>query len=54
MQSWINENHVNAPQHLEFSLSTAPNKAFGQAETHRPPSFSTSSTVATKLIGDKP
>ncbi|MEC8326745.1 MAG: GH92 family glycosyl hydrolase [Pseudomonadota bacterium] len=54
MQSWINENHVNAPQHLEFTLSTTPNKAFGQAEEHRPPSFSTSSTVATKLVGDNP
>ncbi|WP_194868732.1 GH92 family glycosyl hydrolase [Pseudoalteromonas sp. PPB1] len=42
LNSWIDETYINQPVTLDFSLSEAPNKAFGGAAEHRPPSYAPS------------
>ncbi len=39
-QSWINSDYISSPVHLDFKLSTTPNRKFGQQPSHRPPSYS--------------
>jgi predicted alpha-1,2-mannosidase len=45
MQSWIDEKYITKPVTLNFELSNKPNKNFGKAVEHRPPSYSFSETV---------
>ena len=40
-QSWIDESYITKPVTLNFTLSAQPNKSFGKALEHRPPSYST-------------
>jgi predicted alpha-1,2-mannosidase len=39
-QSWIDESYITQPVTLNFSLTAKPNKDFGKALEHRPPSYS--------------
>ena len=41
-QSWIDETYITKPVTLNFGLSAQPNKSFGKALEHRPPSYSSS------------
>ena len=43
--SWLNEDYISTPTLLEYQLNTQPNKQFGQAHEHRPPSYSASATM---------
>ena len=44
-QSWIDESYISQPVTLNFDLSEQPNKEFGKAVEHRPPSYSLAKAV---------
>jgi predicted alpha-1,2-mannosidase len=44
-RSWIDETYITKPVTLNFDLKSQPNKNFGKALEHRPPSYSTNEIV---------